>query len=179
MTEHHVWDRFLRVFHWSTAGLFLLNTLLTDPESALHIWIGYAVGTLVVLRLIWGLIGPKTARFHSFAPRRRTLRRQLMDMATGRKSAHLGHSPLGALMIFNLIAVLIGISASGYMMTTSLFWGVDWVESLHEALVTWAEISVVVHVAAVLWESRRTGINLARAMVTGVKTVPDTVRLEP
>ena len=38
---------------------------------------------------------------------------------------------------------------------------------------TWAEISVLVHVAAVIWESRRTGVNLPRAMVTGYKDIPE------
>ncbi len=99
----------------------------------------------------------------------------MTDMAAGRKSAHL----VRALMIFNLILSLAGIAATGYMMTTNVFWGVEWVEELHEVLVTWAELSVIVHIAAVDWESRRTGINLPRAMVTGVKRVPDTVRREP
>jgi len=53
----------------------------------------------------------------------------------------------------------------------------DWVEDTHEALVTWAEISVVLHIAAVIWESWRTGVNLPRAMVTGTKTIPDNVNL--
>ena len=80
-------------------------------------------------------------------------------------------------MIFNLLLTLIGISASGYMMTTNAFWGVEWVEEVHEVLVTWAEISIVLHIAAVLFESWRTGVNLPRAMVTGTKSVPDDIRL--
>jgi cytochrome b len=31
----------------------------------------------------------------------------------------------------------------------------------------------VVHILAVVWESRRTGVNLPRAMVTGYKRIPD------
>jgi cytochrome b len=34
-------------------------------------------------------------------------------------------------------------------------------------------VSVLAHILAVIWESRRTGVNLPRAMVTGVKAVPD------
>lgn len=179
MTDHRIWDPFLRFFHWSVAVLFFANAVLTDPESTLHEYIGYALGALIALRLIWGLIGPRPARFAAFAPTPAGVTTQLTDMAAGRKSAHLGHSPLGALMIFNLILSLAGIAVTGYMMTTNAYWGVEWVEETHEALVTWAEISVLVHIAAVIWESRRTGINLPRAMVTGVKRVPDTVRLEP
>ncbi|MDD9728758.1 cytochrome b/b6 domain-containing protein [Mameliella sp. AT18] len=179
MTDHRIWDPFLRLFHWSLAILFLANAIFTDPDETLHEWVGYAIAALIALRLVWGLIGPRSARFASFMPSSNSIRAQLTDMAAARKSAHLGHSPLGALMIFNLIATLIGISATGYMMTTNVFWGIEWVEEMHEVLVTWAEISVVAHIAAVFWESRRSGINLPRAMLTGVKRVPDTVRLDP
>ena len=100
-------------------------------------------------------------------------------MATGRRTVHLGHTPLGALMIFNLIASILAICLTGWLMTTDAYWGVAWVEDWHEALVTWAEISVVLHVAAVLWESLRTGVNLPRAMVTGTKSVPLNAKLHP
>lgn len=178
MTNHRIWDPALRLFHWSVAVLFFANAVVTDPEGTPHVWIGYAIGGLLALRLVWGLAGPAAARFARFAPTPSAVTTQLTDMAAGRKSAHLGHSPLGALMIFNLLATLAGIVVTGYMMTTNAFWGIEWVEATHEALVTWAEISVLVHILAVLWESRRTGINLIRAMVTGVKRVPDSVRLE-
>lgn len=36
-------------------------------------------------------------------------------------------------------------------------------------LVGWLEISVLAHIAAVIWESRRSRINLPKAMVTGFK----------
>jgi cytochrome b len=62
-------------------------------------------------------------------------------------------------------------------MTTLTFWGVRWVKDLHEMAVTWAEMSVLLHVAAVLWESRRTGVNLPKAMVTGYKEVPEAARI--
>ena len=75
-------------------------------------------------------------------------------------------------MIYNLIVTLLLIGASGYAMTTTALWGVEWVEELHEVFVTWAEISVVLHIAAVIYESRRTGINLPKSMVTGTKTMP-------
>ena len=82
-------------------------------------------------------------------------------------------------MIVNLLLTFAAIGGTGYMMTTTAFWGIEWVEETHEALVLWAEVSVLAHVAAVIWESRRTGVNLPRAMITGCKTVPDDVKLEP
>ena len=72
-----------------------------------------------------------------------------------------------------LILTLLAIGATGYLMTTDMFWGMEWPEELHEAFVTWAEISVVLHIAAVIFESKRTKVNLARAMVTGYKDMPE------
>ncbi|NDV98131.1 cytochrome b/b6 domain-containing protein [Salipiger sp. PrR002] len=177
-TQHAVWDPLLRIFHWSLVTLFAANALFDDAGSKLHAWIGYTIGGLIALRLIWGFIGPRSARFSSFFPTRAGVAQQITDMATGRRRVHLMHTPLGALMIFNLLLTLAGIIATGVMMTTDAYWGVAWVEHLHEALVTWAEVSVVLHVGAVLLESRRTGVNLPKAMVTGIKTVPDGAKIE-
>jgi cytochrome b len=177
MTDHKIWDPLVRLFHWSLVGLFTANALFIDEESNIHEWVGYAVVALVALRILWGFVGSRQARFASFLPRPGAVTEQIGDIATGRRRAHLGHTPLGAIMIFNLLLVMLGIGASGYLMTTDAFWGVEWVEEVHEVLVTWAEISVVLHILAVLYESRRTGINLPRAMVTGTKRVPDDIRI--
>ncbi len=75
-------------------------------------------------------------------------------------------------MIYNLLLTMAALAGSGYAMTTVAFFGVEWVEELHEALVVWAEVSIVVHVLAVVVESRRLGINLPKSMVTGYKTLP-------
>ena len=58
-------------------------------------------------------------------------------------------------MIYNLLLTLGIISLSGYMMTTVAYFGIDWVKELHEASVTWAEISIAAHILAVFLESRR------------------------
>ncbi|PTX03852.1 cytochrome b/b6 domain-containing protein [Pararhodobacter aggregans] len=177
MRRYHVWDPFLRLFHWSLVTLFALNALILDPESRLHRWVGYAVAALIGLRIVWGLIGPARARFADFLPTPFAVAEQIGDIRAHRRRAHLGHTPLGALMIVNILLTVIAIAVTGYMQTTLAYWGVGWVKELHEALVTWAELSVAAHVAAVIWESRRIGINLARAMITGDKPVPEGVEV--
>lgn len=167
-----VWDIATRLFHWSLVGLFIANAFFTRPGKDLHQWLGYGVAALMAFRLVWGLFGPRYARFSSFVPTPAAVIGQLTEMVSGRRHAHEGHSPLGALMIWNLLLTMIGIAASGYAQTTLAFFGVEWVEELHEVLVTWAEVSVVVHVAAVVLESRRLGVNLPKSMVTGYKDMP-------
>jgi cytochrome b len=172
-----VWDPAVRLFHWLLVTGIALNALLLDAESGPHRWIGYGVAALVALRIIWGVAGSRYARFASFPPSVSGAAGQISDIATGRKTAHLGHTPLGALMIYNLIVTIIVISASGYLMTTDRFWGVAWPEDVHKAAVTWLEFSIVMHIAAVVYESLRTRINLPLAMITGKKAVPDGIKL--
>src|SRR5690606_11099475 len=135
-------------------------------------WIGYAVLALLGLRATWGIVGTRHARFANFPPSVSAAVGQMTDMATGRRHIHAGHSPLGALMIYNLLLSLFAIGVTGYMMTTDTFFGVAWVEEAHEVLVTWAEVWVVFHVAGAILESRRLGVKLHRAMVTGYKEFP-------
>lgn len=172
MERLKVWDPFVRVFHWSLVTAFGANALVLDDDTKLHQWVGYAVVALVVMRILWGLIGTRYARFSSFPPSLKGSLGQLREMVGGIRNIHVGHTPLGALMIYNLLLAMLVIGASGWLMTTDAFWGVEWPEHLHEAAVAWAEISVVLHIAAVIFESWRTSVNLPRAMVTGCKDLP-------
>ena len=164
--------RLCACFHWTLVASFTANALFTDPEKSLHRYVGYAIAALLVFRLLWGFVGSTYARFTSFPPSPLGSLAQFKDILAGRNNAHRGHSPLGALMIYNLLLTLCVISLSGYMMTTVAYFGIDWVEELHEASVTWAEISVAAHILAVFIESRRLRINLPAAMITGHKNLP-------
>ncbi len=75
-------------------------------------------------------------------------------------------------MIYNLLITLAAIAGTGYMMTTLAWFGVDWVKEAHEALVSWTEISILLHVTAVVVESRRLKVNLPKSMLTGYKDLP-------
>jgi cytochrome b len=72
-------------------------------------------------------------------------------------------------MIYNLLITLLVIAGSGWLMTTDAYWGVKWPQEVHELAVNWAEVSIAAHIAAVVFESRRLRVNLARAMITGKK----------
>jgi len=172
MKEFYIWDPLVRIFHWALVLGFAANALLLEDDGSAHQLVGYVILALLVLRLVWGVVGPRYARFASFAPTPGAIGGQIVDVATGRRRVHLGHTPLGAVMIWNMILTLLAISVTGVMLVLDGSFGADGVEEAHEVLVIWAEISVVAHIAAVIWESIRTGVNLPRAMVTGTKTIP-------
>lgn len=174
-----VWDPLVRLFHWSLVLGIALNGLILDDDSKLHVQVGYAVVGLVAIRMIWGLVGTRHARFSDFPPSLNGALQQAQDISVGRVRIHVGHTPLGALMIYNLLGSVLLIGLTGYMMGTRAFFGVEWVEEAHEFLAGWIGFSVALHVAAVVIESRRTGVNLPRAMVTGRKTLPEWSPLDP
>ncbi|AVW91163.1 cytochrome b/b6 domain-containing protein [Celeribacter baekdonensis] len=171
-TRHKVWDPLVRLFHWGLVGCFAANAVFVDTESDVHLYVGYTIITLLTIRVFWGFVGTRYARFKSFPPSAAAAVEQAAEMTSGRVSHHVGHTPLGGLMIYNLIGTLAIIGLSGWGMTTDLLWGVEWPEEVHTIAVDWAEFSVVVHIAAVVFESFRTHVNLPRAMITGYKDLP-------
>jgi cytochrome b len=55
-----VWDPLMQAFHWSLVAAFAVAYLSGDEARALRIWPGYAVGGLVLLRIVWASWGPGT-----------------------------------------------------------------------------------------------------------------------
>ena len=164
-----VWDPFVRVFHWSLAGLFLLAHATGDEIETVHIAAGYTIAGLLMLRILWGLVGPRHARFSDFVRSPRAVLAYLRDVALLRARRYLGHNPAGGAMVVALILMLIGTCITGYMMTTASFWGAKWVEEVHEAFANLTIGLVVVHVLGVLVASFEHHENLVKAMITGRK----------
>jgi cytochrome b len=111
-----VWDAFVRLFHWSVAVGFFVAYFTEDGPLTLHVWAGYVVGVLVVLRIVWGFIGPEHARFSSFIFPPGTVLRYLWDLLLGRGKRYLGHSPGGGAMVLVLLIGLLGTVGAGLVL---------------------------------------------------------------
>ena len=168
-----VWDPFVRLFHWSLVFSFAIAWLTADEWDDLHEWAGYATAGLIGLRLLWGLIGPKYARFAQFVRSRDAVLNCIRASILGGEPRYIGHNPAGGLMIVGLILAMAGTAATGWMSTLNAFWGTEWVEETHEALASFMLILVLLHVAGVIFASLRHKENLVRAMINGRKRVPE------
>lgn len=104
-----VWDPFVRVFHWTLAAAFVVAWLTEDDAELLHVWAGYTAGGLIVLRLVWGVVGPRHARFASFLYPPAAVLGYLRDLLAFRAKRYLGHSPAGGAMV---LALILGIAAT-------------------------------------------------------------------
>lgn len=164
-----VWDVFVRVFHWSLAVSFAVAWITADEWDQLHEWAGYTAGALVGLRIVWGFVGARHARFSDFVNSPFVVLGYLKDSLRGRERRFLGHNPAGGAMIIALLTGICCLGATGWMMTSNAFWGVEWVEDVHEVLANGLLALVVLHVAGVLVASFSHRENLVLAMLTGRK----------
>lgn len=164
-----VWDPLVRIFHWSLVGLFAFAFLTGDEWQQPHELAGYGIAGLIAVRLIWGVIGSRHARFSNFVYGPSTVAGYVVDTVRMKARRYLGHNPAGGLMVIALLLTVALISLSGWMMTLDAYWGLEWVEDLHEASAFAALGLIGLHIGGVLVASLEHGENLVRAMITGKK----------
>jgi cytochrome b len=164
-----VWDPFVRVAHWCLVAS-IVATWFT--RQALHEWIGYAALGIVALRIVWGWIGPRYARFRQFVLGPAVTLAYAKAVAASAERRYLGHNPLGAWMVVALLATVALTGASGWLAVTDRFWGMAWVQDTHEFL-AYALIALAgLHVGGVVYASLRHRENLVGAMLSGRKPPP-------
>lgn len=112
-----LWDPIVRLTHWSIALVVLLNAILTEGGSALHMWAGWVGMAFLILRLIWGFVGPQEARFSAFPPNPRATLSHLADLLAGRPKTYVSHNPAGAAMAYALWGTLAVLTVTGLVMT--------------------------------------------------------------
>lgn len=160
-----VWDPVLRLLHWTLAASFALAWLTGEAWMDMHEGAGYAILAFIAVRAVWGLCGPRHARFDAFVPTPREVLAYLRALAAGRAPRYLGHNPAGGAMIVALLASLLTASATG-VLTDSLG---EPVEALHELAANVCLALVLVHLAGVIGTSLLHRENLVAAMITGRK----------
>ena len=196
-TEITVWDPLVRLFHWTLVLAFIFafcsqsdafekirESLLPEEWlQTLHVWAGYTIAGLLLFRLLWGLVGPRYARFSDFVYRPGEVFAYVKAVLTLRAPRYLGHNPAGgAMIIIMLLSLTITVSAglmlygaekglgplAGLLMDSSDD-AIDAFKEVHEFFANFTVILVIGHLIGVIWESLLHRENLARAMITGRK----------
>ncbi|TCV87386.1 cytochrome b/b6 domain-containing protein [Sulfurirhabdus autotrophica] len=165
----YVWDIFVRLFHWGLVGLIASNLFFLEEGDDLHRWAGYAAGLAITARLVWGVSISGYARIGAFFPTRQRIRRYLNCYAKHGRCATVGLNPLGAIMAIAMVMLVLFLVLTGWLMGTDVYWGEEWLESLHGVLSYALMVFIALHIFMVFIISYRTKINLPKAMVTGSK----------
>jgi len=180
--EVKVWDPFVRIFHWSLVLTFTVAYITGEDLEILHNNTGYAVAGLVLLRIVWGFVGTRHARFSDFVYPPAEVRGFLRDTLRQQAQRYLGHNPAGGAMVVVMLLSLIittltGIAFYGVedgagplaMLAGSPAWSREMLEEVHEFFANLMVLLVVVHIIGVIVESRLHHENLVKAMFNGRK----------
>lgn len=129
----------------------------------------------LLVRLVWGFIGPRSARWVDFWPTPTRLNAHVRSLLSGRPHHRLGHSPIGAVVMLLMLLALLVIGVSGFLMQeVDALWGADWPLQIHETAANVLLGLVCVHVLAAVFESIQVRDNLPLSMLTGRrKRLPD------
>lgn len=168
-----VWDAAVRVLHWSLVLSVASAWLTRHSRGEWHEWLGYAALAIVAMRTIRGFTGSRHARFADFVLPLSVTAAYARDVLAAREARFIGHNPLGGWSIVVLLAMVALVGATGWLYTTDRFWGVEWVEELHETLSNILFGFVALHIAGVVFTSIRHRENLPAAMLHGRKREDD------
>lgn len=113
MKSVKVWDIFVRIFHWALVGSLVGQYISGEEFKGVHIRLGYVVIMLVLVRIVWGFMGTKHARFADFLYRPTEILNYLKSLFVGRPIHYIGHNPAGGLMIFVMLIALMATTFTG------------------------------------------------------------------
>ena len=166
-----IWDLPTRLFHWLLSSGFIVAaviSLLLGDDSPLfpyHAIIGLIIALMVCLRVIWGVVGTRYARFGTFVFGPGAVMEYMKSTIVGGGARYIGHNPGSALAIFALLALVLALAVTGVMMGQ----GNEGVEDIHEILAWVAVGVVVVHVLGVALHTILHRENITASMIHGKK----------
>jgi cytochrome b len=168
-----VWDLATRLFHWLLV-LFVVICLLTGEDEglvfAIHAYAGFVILMLLFFRAGWGIIGSRHSRFADFIYPWSTTWRYALSFLRFKPQRYVGHNPLGGWMVILMLVVLTATALSGILMVTK---EAGWLEDIHEALGSFMQILVFVHIAGVFVDRLLIGEKIVKAMITGHKELAE------
>jgi cytochrome b len=179
-----VWDLPTRVFHWAlvVCVIGLITTAQIGGEAMeWHFRFGYAVLSLLLFRIVWGVVGGRWSRFASFVYSPSAILKYVRGQ--GRPEHSVGHNPLGAGSVFALLGFLLLQVVSGLISDDEIATSGPLSQFASNAMVRAATFYhknigkpiliglIVLHIAAILFYLIKKRENLVRPMIEGDKNI--------
>lgn len=207
------WDWPTRVLHWVNALLVIalivlilgvewmeglgIERQLRRPVKEWHAWLGHVFLVTLSLRIIWGFIGNKYARFSDVVPLKGSQWQAIghnikwyLSGFKGRAAKAIGHDPLAAIFYTVLFVVLISQAITGMLLSgadfhtfpgTLFVGGMDeeaieelehTLEELHEAGFLFILFFIAAHIAGLVVHEVKEKTGLLSSMIHGKKCLP-------
>ncbi|GAB2679959.1 cytochrome b/b6 domain-containing protein [Aliiglaciecola aliphaticivorans] len=187
MQKKLIWDLPLRLFHWLLVLALVCQWITAELGSGYmdyHFYIGYFTLGLIIFRLIWGIVGPKYARFSNFLYPPKAIWQYLMSFLRAKNPHFTGHNPLGGLIVPAVILVvgsqaITGLFASDDVLASGPYMSAvsseiqSWLDSLHHQIFNVILAIAGVHILAIFWYQFGRKIPLIGAMFSGKKMITD------
>jgi cytochrome b len=179
-----VWDLPTRAFHWALAACVVASIVSAQIGGNAMVWhfrLGYVVFTLLAFRMLWGLVGGHWSRFANFIYAPGTVWRYLRGHSAAHEHHDVGHSPLGALSVWGLLALLALQVATGLFADDEIASSGPLVKFVsgstslaltrwHANIGQWLIIALLLlHVGAILFYLLKKNRNLVVPMLSGDK----------
>lgn len=185
-----IWDLPTRVFHWGLMACVIGSVVTAKIGGNAMVWhfrLGLLALSLLLFRLLWGVLGGRWSRFASFVHTPRTVWRYVTGRTTPAEHLDVGHSPLGGLSVLGLLLILLVQAGTGLVADDEIASAgplVSWVSGAVSAQATtwhtswgqWVMLGLVaLHVAAIAYYRVARRVNLVGPMLTGDKPLPSGV----
>ncbi|MBB1386129.1 cytochrome b/b6 domain-containing protein [Pseudoalteromonas sp. SG45-5] len=179
MTTLKVWDGFIRCFHWFlVVSIAVLYFSIEEGMIELHFIAGFFTLALIATRLIWGVIGSRTAKLSALIHSPRAV----FNSFKSSKNT-IGHSAPGSYMVLVFFALIITQLVTGLMSSDGILTDgplveyvssdtVDFANWLHHLNFDILLYAIGLHVLAIIFY-RIKGKPLVKAMITGSKNLKE------
>jgi cytochrome b len=178
-----VWDLPVRLFHWLLAALVvcqIVTVSIGGLAMEYHALGGYAILTLVLFRVAWGLFGSTHARFSGFLYGPQAVAAYACGLLRGKAQHYAGHNPLGGWSVMLMLASLLVQTVSGLFADDDILMRgplarhvsgdtVSLMTKIHDTNAIVLFTLIAIHVAAVLFYLVFKRENLIGPMFTGYK----------
>ncbi|MGA7782565.1 MAG: cytochrome b/b6 domain-containing protein [Paraburkholderia sp.] len=182
-----VWDVPVRLFHWLVVVL-VISAYVTLKLNWIdwHVRVGEALLALVISRLLWGWFGSETARFRSFVASPAVALQHLRHLFRREPDLQVGHNAAGGWMVMLLLGLLLLETLSGLYINNDIAdegplsesvpaWLANAISTLHALVWDVLVAAVVLHVVVILLYALIKRHNLLRPMLTGYKSLPQSI----
>lgn len=174
-----VWDIFIRLFHWSLVVCFIGAYYSAEfGNIQTHALWGITIFSLLVFRILWGIIGSCTARFSHFITAPRHIIHYIKTLKNPNSPHSFGHNPLGGLSVIAMLGIFLLQTLTGLFANDDIIFYAPFASFVSEqtsSLVTnWHKMNfniilflITTHIFAILFYRFYKKNDLIIAMITG------------